>query len=918
MKLQLVKATTSYPAYIFIQDSSSTTGAGLTGLLFNSAGLVGSFVRPLAARVAVTLVTQTVTGVYSSGGFVEVDATNMPGIYRFDPPNAALATGVDAVVIMLKGATNMAPLSLEIQLTDIDLNDAVRGGMTALPNAAADAAGGLPISDAGGLALDTKLANTNEVTAARMAALTDWINGGRLDLLLDAIPTTAMRGTDNAALASVATEARLAELDAANLPATTDGIPTVAEFNARTLVATSYFDPVLDTVALVTDVSTKTGYSLSTAGILAVWHQLTSAIVTAGSIGKLLKDNINATISSRMAEASINTTGGAVDTVTTATTTTTNTDMRGTDSALLASTFSTLFAGITSLAEWLGLMAGKQAGNATALTEVKATGAGAGTYDESSDSLQAIRDRGDASWITGGGGGITDILNLQLIIPTSIDLANTATVRLGLMLTNALDDLPSTAEITPGTISVERKAIGGTSWSAVVTNGACSEQAGLVFFDEVFDSGTGYAEGDSIRVTFKSQKITVAANDYEVTDANGVMFQTEIRQTMRGTDGVDTAAMRGTDGANTVTPPTVAEFNARTLVAALYFDPASDTVATVTTVTNKTGFSLASTGLDAIVSTATGMVEIAKAIWDRVISKANHNISNSAGKVLRQVKSINIEGVAQAGAAGTITLAAGSSSINDFLKECYISLVGGTGANQTKMIVAYNGTTKVAEVHANWLIIPDATSEYEITGRGMSSLALINADRQSLLDLKDFVDDGYDPATNKVEGVKLTDTTTTNTDMRGTEGALTDKAGFSLSTAGILAIWHQLTSVIVTASSIGKLLKDNIDVLVSSRSTPADITARSGAIQKNAAFSNFEVLMVLTSDHVTPATGKTVTAERSIDAGAFAAVAGTIAEVSNGIYQFDALAADTNGNVVTWKFSATDCDDQFVTFRTVP
>lgn len=58
---------------------------------------------------------------------------------------------------------------------------------TALPAAAADAAGGLPISDAGGLDLDAKLANTNEVTAARMGALTDWINGGRLDLILDDI-----------------------------------------------------------------------------------------------------------------------------------------------------------------------------------------------------------------------------------------------------------------------------------------------------------------------------------------------------------------------------------------------------------------------------------------------------------------------------------------------------------------------------------------------------------------------------------------------------------------------------------------------------------------------------------------------------------------------------------------------------------
>ena len=52
----------------------------------------------------------------------------------------------------------------------------------------------------------------SEVTSARMGALTDWIDGGRLDLLLDAIPTTAMRGTDSAALASEVTSARMATL----------------------------------------------------------------------------------------------------------------------------------------------------------------------------------------------------------------------------------------------------------------------------------------------------------------------------------------------------------------------------------------------------------------------------------------------------------------------------------------------------------------------------------------------------------------------------------------------------------------------------------------------------------------------------------------------------------------------------------
>lgn len=81
---------------------------------------------------------------------------------------------------------------------------------TALPAAAADAAGGLPISDAGGLDIDAKLANTNEVTAARMGALTDWINGGRLDLLMDAIKAVTDALPNAGALTDLATAANLA------------------------------------------------------------------------------------------------------------------------------------------------------------------------------------------------------------------------------------------------------------------------------------------------------------------------------------------------------------------------------------------------------------------------------------------------------------------------------------------------------------------------------------------------------------------------------------------------------------------------------------------------------------------------------------------------------------------------------------
>jgi len=87
-------------------------------------------------------------------------------------------------------------------------------------------------------------------------------------------------------------------------------------------------------------------------------------------------------------------------------------------------------------------------------------------------------------------------------------------------------------------------------------------------------------------------------------------------------------------------------------------------------------------------------------------------------------------------------------------------------------------------------------------------------------------------------------------------------------------------------------------------------------IQKNTALSNFEFLMVDSSDHITPKTGLTVTAQRSIDGAAFAACANSVSEVSNGIYKINLAAADLNGDVITFKFTATGADATYITLKT--
>ncbi len=117
MKLSILAGSTSQTVNVFIQDSTSTTGQGLAGLVFNSSGLKAYYGLPKAASVAVTLATlAAVTSAFSSGGFIEIDATNMKGWYRFDIPDAALASG-RFVSVHFYGATNMAPCPLEIELT---------------------------------------------------------------------------------------------------------------------------------------------------------------------------------------------------------------------------------------------------------------------------------------------------------------------------------------------------------------------------------------------------------------------------------------------------------------------------------------------------------------------------------------------------------------------------------------------------------------------------------------------------------------------------------------------------------------------------------------------------------------------------------------------------------------------------------
>lgn len=141
----IYKGKTSKVIEVMIRDS--TTGQGKTGIAFGS--VAARYMREGAsASSAITVVTATL-GTWTSGGWVEVDATNQPGLYQFGVPNAALATGANSVTLSFKisGAIDKA---VKFILIDVDLRDPVRAGLTALPNVAQGGAGQLPTADSSG------------------------------------------------------------------------------------------------------------------------------------------------------------------------------------------------------------------------------------------------------------------------------------------------------------------------------------------------------------------------------------------------------------------------------------------------------------------------------------------------------------------------------------------------------------------------------------------------------------------------------------------------------------------------------------------------------------------------------------------------------------------------------------------------
>jgi len=102
---------------------------GATGLTASTSGLSARYNRTRTASVNIPLVARTIAQAWTAGGFAEVDSTNMPGVYRLDVPDAALAAGADDVTIVVRGASGTNGAVMTIKLSS--------GGLTSAQTASA-------------------------------------------------------------------------------------------------------------------------------------------------------------------------------------------------------------------------------------------------------------------------------------------------------------------------------------------------------------------------------------------------------------------------------------------------------------------------------------------------------------------------------------------------------------------------------------------------------------------------------------------------------------------------------------------------------------------------------------------------------------------------------------------------------------
>lgn len=231
---------------VVIRIVDSADGTPETGVVFNTTGIALEYRREGAASTAITEATlAALTTAHTDGGFLHIGN----GYYRLDLPDAAVASGAAGVLIH-GTVTGMVVIGCYIQI----------------------------------------VANTAADVYSRIGA-----NGASLS----AIPWNAAWDAE----VQSEVEDGLVAHNLDHLVGNATGIPAIVSgtyVDQMTRKAAGTFNRETHSLeAIVADAPTAEQI------VDLMWNELTSEGRTAGSFGQLLKDNLNATVSSRASQSSL-------------------------------------------------------------------------------------------------------------------------------------------------------------------------------------------------------------------------------------------------------------------------------------------------------------------------------------------------------------------------------------------------------------------------------------------------------------------------------------------------------------------------------------------------------------------------------------------------------------------------------------
>ncbi len=128
-QVEIEENSTSVVLLVFVEDTRLGDGGGLTGLTPSTSGLTAYSMRagqeiPYCVAESSSAggdtgpdqiaLAESCTGDHVDGGFLEIDADLMPGLYELQIPDACVATGSHTCHIQLRGAANMAVTNIQV------------------------------------------------------------------------------------------------------------------------------------------------------------------------------------------------------------------------------------------------------------------------------------------------------------------------------------------------------------------------------------------------------------------------------------------------------------------------------------------------------------------------------------------------------------------------------------------------------------------------------------------------------------------------------------------------------------------------------------------------------------------------------------------------------------------------------------